>query len=61
MDNINNLISKIYIKEFVIALLASKIVNKTDKNISIIKIKNPKNIHNFDNYDIRLRKSKEIN
>lgn len=63
MENINNIIKKIYNRKnhVIFSILASKIKNNSDKSISIIKkIKNPKNINDFDNYDIRLRKSKEL-
>ena len=61
-DNINKLMSTLHKRQnhIIFSVLASKLLSNENVNLSIInKIKDFDNIYNLDDYDIRIRMSKE--
>ena len=61
-DNINKLMSTLHKRQnnIIFSVLVSKFLSNKDENITIInKIKDFENIYNLDDYDIRIRMSKE--
>merc|ERR1711991_605205 len=62
LDKINNLMSSLHGRKnhIIFSILCSKILNDDSENLEIInKIKDTNNIFNIDEYDLRIRRSKE--